>query len=305
VQQLTDILLYHVLGSVVTSSDLSDGLTATTLQGSTVTIMVTGGVRINDANVIVADVEASNGIVHVIDAVLLPDVDLPSIVEIAAADDTFSTLVAAVSAADLVDTLSGEGTFTVFAPTNDAFADLPDGTLDTLLQPENVQQLTDILLYHVLGSVVTSSDLSDGLTATTLQGSTVTIMVTGGVRINDANVIVADVEASNGIVHVIDAVLLPPSEPASEQGDGRPPSPDTQVSDTVVAGSQSSGSDIMHKPMIVVAVIGGSLVLLISLLIFCYCRTSRLRALGKVESYGHQAVPMEDEFEETENLWTE
>merc|ERR1711907_849315 len=213
----------------------------------------------------------------------------------------FSTLVAAVAAAGLVDTLSSEGTFTVFAPTNDAFANLPDGTLDALLQPENVQQLTDILLYHVLGSVVTSSDLSDGLTATTLQGSTVTIMVTGGVRINDANVIVADVEASNGIVHVIDAVLLPPSE----QGDGRPPSPDTQVSDTVVAGSPPSGADIMDKPMIVVAVIVGSLVLLISLLIFCYCRTSRLRALGKVESYGHQAVPMEDEFEETENLWTE
>merc|ERR1719261_53739 len=135
---------------------------------------------------------------------------LPSIAEIAVSDDTFSTLVAAVAAAGLVDTLSSEGTFTVFAPTNDAFANLPDGTLDALLQPENVQQLTDILLYHVLGSVVTSSDLSDGLTATTLQGSSVTVMVTGGVMINDANVILADVEASNGIIHVIDAVLLPP-----------------------------------------------------------------------------------------------
>merc|ERR1711907_342311 len=166
----------------VTSSDLSDGLTATTLQGSSVTVMVTGGVMINDANVILADVEASNGIIHVIDAVLLPpgDEDLPSIAEIAVSDDTFSTLVTAVAAAGLVDTLSSEGTFTVFAPTNDAFANLPDGTLDALLQPENVQQLTDILLYHVLGSVVTSSDLSDGLTATTLQGSSVTVMVTGG-----------------------------------------------------------------------------------------------------------------------------
>merc|ERR1711907_279775 len=121
----------------------------------------------------------------------------------------FSTLVAAVAAAGLVDVLAGDGTFTVFAPTNDAFANLPDGTLDSLLQPENVQQLTDILLYHVLGSVVTSSDLYDGLSATTLQGSDVTIMVTGGVMINDANVIVADVLASNGIVHVIDAVLIP------------------------------------------------------------------------------------------------
>merc|ERR1712070_1170403 len=233
------------------------------------------------------------------------DGDLPSIVDIAISDDSFSTLVAAVVAADLVDVLAGDGTFTVFAPTNDAFENLPDGTLDTLLQPENVQQLTDILLYHVLGSIVTSSDLSDGLTATTLQGSTVTVMVTGGVRINDANVIVADVEASNGIVHVIDAVLLPPT--SGEEGapdNGRPTTHDEEETDTVVAGSNVSSADIIGVPITVFVACAGSLVLLISVCTFCYCRKARLRALGKADSYGHQAVPMEDDFSnETDNLW--
>ena len=137
-----------------------------------------------------ADVLATNGVIHVIDSVLLPPADdtpTQSIVELAVATPSLSTLVAALTAADLVDTLSGEGPFTVFAPTNDAFAALPEGTLDSLLLPENKDQLISILTYHVISGTVLSSDLTDGLEATTLQGGTVTARL-DPVRINDAAV---------------------------------------------------------------------------------------------------------------------
>lgn len=131
------------------------------------------------------------------------------IVDTAAGAGGFSTLVAAVQAAGLVETLKGDGPFTVFAPTDDAFAALPEGTVDNLLKPENRDQLTAILTYHVVPGKVTSGDLSDGMTATTVQGGEVTIMTAGGVTVNGANVISADVMASNGVIHVIDAVIMP------------------------------------------------------------------------------------------------
>ncbi len=131
------------------------------------------------------------------------------IVDIAAGNDAFSTLVAAVTAAVLVETLKGDGPFTVFAPTNDAFAALPEGTVETLLKPENKDQLVSILTYHVVPGKVMSGDLSDGLTAATVQGGEVTIGTTGGVTVDGANVVQADIEASNGVIHVIDAVILP------------------------------------------------------------------------------------------------
>ncbi|MEO0370924.1 MAG: fasciclin domain-containing protein [Pseudomonadota bacterium] len=131
------------------------------------------------------------------------------IVDTAVAAGSFGTLVAAVQAAGLVDTLKGEGPFTVFAPTDEAFAALPKGTVDSLLQPENKDQLVSILTYHVVPGKVMSTDLSDGMTATTVQGSDVTIGTEGGVTVNGANVVAADVEASNGVIHVIDAVILP------------------------------------------------------------------------------------------------
>ncbi|SEL63112.1 Uncaracterized surface protein containing fasciclin (FAS1) repeats [Roseovarius azorensis] len=131
------------------------------------------------------------------------------IVDIAAGDENFSTLVAAVQAAGLVDTLKGEGPFTVFAPTNEAFAALPAGTVENLLKPENKDQLTAILTYHVVPGKVMSGDLSNGMTATTVQGTDVTIMTEGGVTVQGANVTAADIEASNGVIHVIDAVILP------------------------------------------------------------------------------------------------
>lgn len=131
------------------------------------------------------------------------------IVDTAADAGDFTTLVAAVEAADLVDTLKGEGPFTVFAPTDEAFAALPEGTVDDLLKPENKDQLTAILTYHVLPAKVMSGDLSDGMTATTVQGGDITVDLGDGVMINDANVTTPDIEASNGVIHVIDKVLMP------------------------------------------------------------------------------------------------
>merc|ERR1711862_85396 len=122
-----------------------------------------------------------------------------------------STLVAAVVAGDLVTTLSSPGPFTVFAPLNSAFAALPEGTLDTLLKPENKDQLVDILTYHVVGAKALSTDLSDGQSITTVEGKDVSVSIGDSVKINDAKVVKADVLASNGVVHVVDAVLLPPA----------------------------------------------------------------------------------------------
>jgi len=131
------------------------------------------------------------------------------VVDTAMAADDFNTLVAAVKAADLVETLKGDGPFTVFAPTDAAFAALPEGTVDTLLKPENKDTLTAILTYHVVPGKVMSSDLSNGMTAATVQGGEVTIGTEGGVTVDGANVVSADIEASNGVIHVIDAVIMP------------------------------------------------------------------------------------------------
>ncbi|MBX3286457.1 MAG: fasciclin domain-containing protein [Actinobacteria bacterium] len=144
-----------------------------------------------------------------------PAIDAGTIVDIAAGNDDFSTLVAAVQAADLVDTLSGDGPFTVFAPTNEAFAALPDGTLDTLLMPENKDQLAGILTYHVVAGKVMAADLSDGQEVETVNGEMLTVGIDGEkVTLTDAagntvNVVDTDIEASNGVIHVIDGVVLP------------------------------------------------------------------------------------------------
>ncbi|MBX2998916.1 MAG: fasciclin domain-containing protein [Caldilineaceae bacterium] len=226
---LTQILLYHVIAGQVMAADVTDGLVAETLQGSTVNFTVTAdGVTINGANIIATDIEASNGVIHVIDAVILPPTEEEAaaeatpeameesaelnIVETAIAAGSFTTLVAAVEAAGLVDALSGEGPFTVFAPTDEAFAALPAGTIEALLADPS-GDLTQILLYHVIAGQVMAADVTDGLVAETLQGSTVSFMVMAdGVMINEANIIATDIETSNGVIHVIDAVILPPTE---------------------------------------------------------------------------------------------
>nr|WP_050789474.1 fasciclin domain-containing protein [Roseibium aggregatum] len=132
------------------------------------------------------------------------------IVDTAVNAGSFGTLVAAVQAAGLVDTLKGDGPFTVFAPTDEAFAALPAGTVDDLLKPENKEKLVAILTYHVVAGKVMSTDLSDGMTAKTVEGSEISVDLDNGVMVNDANVVTADVAADNGVIHVIDKVIMPP-----------------------------------------------------------------------------------------------
>lgn len=133
------------------------------------------------------------------------------IVDTAAAAGDFGTLLAAAEAAGLVDTLKSEGPFTVFAPTDAAFAALPEGTVETLLLPENKDQLTAILTYHVVAGKVMSTDLADDTQAPTVNGDTIAIDLDNGVMIDDATVTTADIEASNGVIHVIDKVIMPAS----------------------------------------------------------------------------------------------
>jgi len=204
---LTDILLYHVVEGKVMAADVVELSQAQTLQGQYLDIAVEDGkVMLDGAQVILTDIEASNGVIHVIDAVLLPETR--DIVDIAAEDGRFTTLVAAVQAAGLVDALKAEGPLTVFAPTDDAFAKLPAGTVDSLLA--DIPALTNILLYHVIEGKVMASDVVGLSEAMTLQGSAAPISVQdGAVYIAGAQVILTDIEASNGVIHVIDTVMIP------------------------------------------------------------------------------------------------
>mgnify|MGYP000372888214 CR=1 FL=1 len=211
---LTDVLLYHVVDGVVpaeTALTLDANMVETLSDKDFYVSVVDGNLYINGAMVVIADIEASNGVIHVIDTVLLPPAeDKLSIAEIAVADGRFTTLVAALDAADLVETLSGEGTFTVFAPTDEAFAALPAGTVEGLL--EDIPALTNILLYHVLGSEVPAEVALtlDGQSAETLSGESFDLSIRdGSLYIDEAMVIITDIMASNGIIHVIDAVLIP------------------------------------------------------------------------------------------------
>jgi len=270
-ETLTQILLFHVIPGAVRSGDLSDGLEAETAQGSTVTFSVTeDGAMVEDANIVQTDIEATNGVIHVIDTVLLPPLDeeveaaeadeamedeamadeaaeeapaqeepMDDIMTIAQANEAFSTLVDALIAAELVGTLQGDGPFTVFAPTNDAFGALSDSTLDELLNDTNA--LRNVLLYHVVPGRIFAADLSDGQVAETAQGATVTFSVSEeGVMVNDANVIVADIEAANGIIHVIDQVLIPPDDGAMA---------DEEMADEEMADEEMADEEMADEEM--------------------------------------------------------
>jgi len=218
---LTDVLLGHVVEALALSTDLSDGQEITTLLGADVQVTITGdGVFINEAQVIVADLVADNGVVHVIDAVLIPedDEELPeTVVDIIVESEVHTLLELAVGAAGLVDALSGEGPFTVFAPTDDAIVALTEALSITAEELLALPNLGEILQYHVVAADAFAEDLSDGQLLTTLLGQDVTVSISdAGVMINDAMVIVADLAAENGVVHVIDAVLLPPASNLDE-----------------------------------------------------------------------------------------
>ena len=283
---LTDILLYHVVSGAVPSSAVTDGMFATAVNGDDLSFAVGEGVMVNDANVVLADVPASNGVIHVIDKVLMPpaeiteedgDICYNTVTHTVAAGATFAecmayayyedyemngqtftgcynmvthtftmvsqaeceayiwtpavniamtasattihnSLVAALTQAELVATLQGDGPFTVFAPTDDAFA-AAGIDLAALDNEEGKATLTDILLYHVVSGAVPSSAVTDGMSATAVNGDDLSFAVGEGVMVNDANVVLADVPASNGVIHVIDKVLMPPAdEPALPEG---------------------------------------------------------------------------------------
>ena len=214
---LGEILQYHVVAAAAFSTDLSDGQSIATLLGEEVTVTVNqNGVMINNAMVTVADIAADNGVVHVIDAVLLPPPAETTVVDIIVESELHTILEAAVIAADLATTLSGEGPFTVFAPTDAAFEALMAAFGVTAEELLEYPELTNVLLYHVVAGQALASDLSDGQQITTLLDADVVVSITAdGVFINQAQVIVADVTAGNGVVHVIDAVLLPPTPPSN------------------------------------------------------------------------------------------
>jgi transforming growth factor-beta-induced protein len=213
--QLSEVLLYHVVPGKVMSTDLSDDMKAPTLLGEDIMVDLSNGVVINESNVVAADIEATNGVIHVIDTVLVPEsfVLTPEpemdIVDIALGNDDFSMLVSLLQQADLVGVLQGEGPFTVFAPTNQAFENLLEAldisASELMAQPD----LAKVLLYHVVPGKVMSTDLVDGMMAPTANGNELKVDLSNGVMINNSNVVAADLEASNGVVHVIDQILVP------------------------------------------------------------------------------------------------
>jgi uncharacterized surface protein with fasciclin (FAS1) repeats len=207
--KLASILTYHVVAGKVMAKDAAKLTGATTLGGQRIDISATdGGVMIDGAKVLKTDIACSNGVIHVIDSVILPaDKD---IVATAKGAGTFETLLAAATAAGLVPALTGEGPLTVFAPTDEAFAKLPKGTVENLLKPENKEQLAKILKFHVVTGRVYGSDAAKAGKAATLAGPELRFEEKdGGLVVGTAKVVAANIDAKNGVIHVIDAVLLP------------------------------------------------------------------------------------------------
>jgi transforming growth factor-beta-induced protein len=206
---LQTILKYHVVPGRVLAKDVVKLNAANTLSGQRIDIATTeGGVSVDGASVIKTDIECSNGVIHVIDRVIMPSTN--NIVQTAYEAGSFGTLIAAVEAAGLADLLQSDGPFTVFAPTDDAFAALPAGTVESLLLPENRDKLASILKYHVVPGRVFSDQAAKLTSAATALGQDLRISSSyGKVRINNATVVAADVDASNGVIHVIDTVLIP------------------------------------------------------------------------------------------------
>ncbi len=206
---LAAVLTYHVVSGKVMAADVVKLTSAKTVQGQPVSIVVKGGkVMINNANVVKTDIACKNGVIHVIDTVIMPPAETKDIVDTAVGAGSFKTLVTAVKTADLVDTLKGEGPFTVFAPTDEAFAKIPNETLEALLKDKKA--LAGVLTYHVVPGKVMAADVVKLQSAKTAQGNTIDIVVKNGkVMINGVNVVKTDIACSNGVIHVIDGVLMP------------------------------------------------------------------------------------------------
>jgi transforming growth factor-beta-induced protein len=205
---LTRVLTSHVVSGTVLAADVTKLTFADTVSGQRFPISTKSGVTIGGANVTATDIKCSNGVIHVIDTVIMPESG--NIIDVATKAGKFTTLAKALEAAGLVSTLQSEGPFTVFAPTDEAFAKLPKGTLEDLLKPENREKLKGILTYHVVPGRVFSDQAVKAASAKTVQGQNVTIAVTNGkAMVNNAGLVKTDINASNGVIHVIDTVLLP------------------------------------------------------------------------------------------------
>jgi uncharacterized surface protein with fasciclin (FAS1) repeats len=208
--QLVSILTYHVVPGKVASAEVVKLSNAVTVNGQRVDIKIENDqVRIDQATVAIADIQCANGIIHVIDQVILPSSkNIPATAENAG---IFKTLLAAAKSADLVGVLSGKSPLTVFAPTDDAFAKLPPGTVESLLKPENKAKLAAVLKYHVVPDRVFSNDVLSKKELKSVEGGMLRASLKDGVaRINGAGLVMTDIDASNGVIHVIDSVLLPP-----------------------------------------------------------------------------------------------
>ena len=207
--KLAAILAYHVVPGKVMAKDVKTG-GAVTVNGQRIDLVAKDGkVTVDGANVTTADVAASNGVIHVIDSVILPSDK--NIVETAVAAGSFKTLATLIEKAGLAGALSGAGPFTVFAPTDEAFAKLPKETVDSLLKPEGKETLVKILTYHVVqGRVFSDKVAAKGWTTSTLQGGEIVSSTKDGkVMVQNANVVKTDIDASNGVIHVIDTVIMP------------------------------------------------------------------------------------------------
>lgn len=222
-EQLQAILKYHVIPAEVTLAGALQAAEADSLQGESVAIAFADGrIRVNEALISDADIRCSNGIIHVIDAVLLPpspkvESARTDILGVAKSAGTFNTLIAAVGAAGLADVLGAQGPFTVFAPTDAAFSALPAGTVDSLLEPQNLDQLKAILSYHVIGGRVSAGDALNAGSAESLGGGKLKFAIEdGSFKVNAATVRSIDIVCDNGMIHIIDSVLIPP---ASADGD--------------------------------------------------------------------------------------
>ena len=241
---LADILLYHVVGSAVPASAVTDCMAATAVNGQPLAFTVGDGVMVNGANVVLADVNTSNGVIHVIDKVLTPT-DAPNdLPRTAQCTGIHNSLVAAVIQAELLTTLQGEGPFTLFAPTDQAFADagIDLAALDT---PEGKAALTDILLYHVHSGSVSAADITEGMKLQMVNGDNATLSLMGQASIDGANITLADVIGSNGVIHVIDKVLMPPADEVEES------------SDDGASSSSDEDSGLLTIVLVLLALIGG------------------------------------------------
>jgi uncharacterized surface protein with fasciclin (FAS1) repeats len=213
---LVSILTYHVVSGNVDAAQVVELNAAATLNGQRVDIKAEdGSVMIDKSNVVKADIMCSNGVIHVIDTVLMPSTDnIPATADKAG---SFKTLLAAAKAAGLVEALSSGEPLTVFAPTDEAFAALPKGTVESLLKPENKDKLAAILKFHVVAGRVYSPEVLNKGKLTSLEGNLLTASVKDDVAsINGAKILATDIDASNGVIHVIGSVMLPPAKTETE-----------------------------------------------------------------------------------------